>query len=41
MYTRICKICGKELQTNRPNRSTCSDTHMRTCVICGKEFEIT
>ena len=40
MYTKICKICGKEFLTNRPNRSICSDKHIRKCVICGTEFEI-
>lgn len=41
MYTRICKICGKEFQTNRPNKSVCDAAHVRKCVICGTEFEIT
>ena len=41
MYTRICKICGKEFQTNRPNKSICNDEHTRKCVICGKLFEVT
>ena len=41
MYIRICKLCGKEFQTNRSNKSICNEKHMRKCVICGTEFEVT
>lgn len=35
---KICKLCGKEFETSRPQQTVCKDTHYRKCVVCGKEF---
>lgn len=37
---KICKLCGKEFETNYKNKTICNDVHYRICPICGKEFEI-
>ena len=38
MYTRICKYCGKEFESESPNKQICSGPHYQICPICGKEF---
>lgn len=38
---KICQLCGKEFETNRPTRKLCDDVHYKICSVCGKEFEIT
>lgn len=35
-YTKTCKHCGKEFETNNPQKMYCSDQHYRPCPICGK-----
>lgn len=35
-YTKICKCCGKEFQTNNPQKIYCDDQHHRPCPVCGK-----
>lgn len=35
-YTRKCKCCGKEFQTNSPQKLFCDDVHYLPCPVCGK-----
>lgn len=36
MYTKICKHCGREFQTNNPQKLYCDAQHYRPCPVCGK-----
>lgn len=33
---KTCKHCGKEFETNNPQKIYCSDQHYRPCPVCGK-----
>lgn len=35
-YTKICKCCGKEFQTNSPQKLYCDREHWLPCPVCGK-----
>lgn len=37
---KICMICGKEFETNRPNKQICDEKHFKRCPICGNMFEV-
>lgn len=41
MIKRICRVCGKEFETNSNRQLDCKKTVIRKCVICGDEFEAT
>lgn len=34
-FTKKCKCCGKEFQTNSPQKLYCNDVHWIPCPICG------
>lgn len=34
-FTKKCKCCGKEFQTNSPQKLYCDDVHWIPCPICG------
>lgn len=34
----ICKLCGKEFESNSPLKKVCNREHKRICVICKEEF---
>ena len=38
MYTLTCRICGKQFESNHPNRSYCKGPHYFSCPVCGKKF---
>lgn len=38
MYTLTCRICGKQFESNHPNRSYCKGPHYFSCPVCGKQF---
>lgn len=40
VYRKICKYCGKEFETNQPQKLYCNDSHYATCEICERQFEI-
>lgn len=35
-FTKICKCCGKEFETNSPQKLYCNREHWLPCPICGK-----
>ena len=35
-YSKICKCCGKEFETNNPQKLYCDGEHYLPCPICGK-----
>ena len=35
-YKKICAWCGKEFETNNPQKIYCNDQHYRPCPVCGK-----
>lgn len=35
-YTKICQHCGKQFETNSPQKIYCNDQHYRPCPVCGK-----
>lgn len=37
---KICKACGKEFETNKPNALYCKRPHFRPCPICGKSVQM-
>lgn len=38
MYTLTCRICGKQFESNHPNRSYCKGPHYFSCPVCSKKF---
>lgn len=38
MYTLTCRICGKQFESNHPNRVYCKGPHYFSCPVCGKKF---
>lgn len=40
IYKKKCKICGKEFETDKSNKTICNNKHYAKCYICGKEFEL-
>lgn len=41
MYTKVCSICGKEFETNKPNKVMCCSPHPKKCLQCGSTFYVT
>lgn len=41
MYTKVCVICGKEFETNKPNKVMCCSPHPKKCLQCGRTFTVT
>lgn len=41
MYTKVCVICGKEFETNKPNKMMCCSPHPKKCLQCGSTFYVT
>ena len=35
-FTKICKCCGKEFETNSPQKIYCDGEHYLPCPVCGK-----
>ena len=35
-YKKICKCCGKEFETNSPQKLYCNGEHYLPCPVCGK-----
>jgi len=35
-FTKICKCCGKEFETNSPQKLFCDRVHYLPCPVCGK-----
>lgn len=35
-YKKLCKCCGKEFETNSPQKLFCDREHYLPCPICGK-----
>ena len=33
---KICKHCGREFETNNPQKIYCDSVHYRPCPVCGK-----
>ena len=40
MFTRKCKICQKQFDTEDPTQYICPEGHVSKCVICGKDVDI-
>lgn len=40
IYKKKCKICGKEFETDKVNKTICNDIHYTKCVICGNSVEL-
>lgn len=38
-YIKICKCCGKQFETNSPQKLYCNDVHYLPCPVCGKPVE--
>ena len=38
-YKKICKCCGKEFETNSPQKLYCNGKHYLPCPVCGKLVE--
>lgn len=40
IYTKICKICGKEFTSQSSNGSICPNSHYKPCPVCGKDVKL-
>lgn len=41
VHVKVCKLCGKQFQTNDVRKVYCTDDHYRQCVCCGRSFRLT
>ena len=40
IYKKKCKICGKEFETDKVNKTICNDIHYTKYVICSNSVEL-
>lgn len=41
VHIKVCKLCGKQFQTNDVRKVYCNDDHYRQCACCGRSFKLT